>query len=221
MKILLHSATALELDPILNRFEKRGEGHYRFLDHELQLCISGVGMMATAFSLGDLLAKQKFDLALSTGICGAFDKSIEVGEVVFIEKDRAIEEGAEDGDQWISLEEMGLRDADQSPFENATLPCRFSKEKLDRMPYKWLSGISVNRVLGKVESIERVKQLYPAEVVNMEGAAFYYACGMHQLDCLQIKAVSNYVENRNKDAWEIDRALRNLAVAIPKILEHV
>lgn len=32
-----------------------------------------------------------------------------------------------------------------------------------------------------------------------------------EVPCLQLRAISNYVEKRNRDAWEIELALSNLA----------
>jgi futalosine hydrolase len=44
----------------------------------------------------------------------------------------------------------------------------------------------------------------------MEGAAFFYACREAGVPCLQIRAVSNYVEKRNRDNWHIGLAIKNL-----------
>ncbi len=44
----------------------------------------------------------------------------------------------------------------------------------------------------------------------MEGAAFFYACLMTQAPFLQIRAISNYVEPRNKDNWNIPLAIDRL-----------
>ena len=47
-------------------------------------------------------------------------------------------------------------------------------------------------------------------VESMEGAAFFYACHQLKVPCVQIRAVSNYVEKRNRDNWEIGLAVKNL-----------
>jgi len=44
----------------------------------------------------------------------------------------------------------------------------------------------------------------------MEGAAFLYACLLEGISCLQIRAISNKVERRNKDNWDIKLAVKNL-----------
>jgi futalosine hydrolase len=48
------------------------------------------------------------------------------------------------------------------------------------------------------------------QIESMEGAAFFYACRQLNVPCLQIRAVSNYVEKRNRDNWHIGLAIKNL-----------
>ena len=221
MRILLHSATQLEVEPLVSKLEPLGGHAYQFGDHEIKLLISGVGMMATAYQLGKVLAKEDFDMALSIGICGSFDRSVELTQAVLAASDLAVEEGAEDGDQWISLEEMKLREPNEFPYEdgmlNSTLAESFSKEM--GIPLK--KAVSVNRVLGSEASINKLQQHFDAEIVSMEGAAFYYACLMKGLPAAQIRTVSNYVENRNRSAWKVEEALANLAEITIKLFTHV
>jgi len=44
----------------------------------------------------------------------------------------------------------------------------------------------------------------------MEGAAFLFVCEHEQIPCIQLRAVSNFVEKRNKEAWNIPLAIENL-----------
>jgi nucleoside phosphorylase len=53
------------------------------------------------------------------------------------------------------------------------------------------------------------ERLHP-QVESMEGAAFFYACKQMDVPCIQIRVVSNYVEKRNRDNWNIGLAIKNL-----------
>jgi futalosine hydrolase len=44
----------------------------------------------------------------------------------------------------------------------------------------------------------------------MEGAAFFYACEEANVAALQVRAISNYVEKRNKENWNMPLAVKNL-----------
>ena len=44
----------------------------------------------------------------------------------------------------------------------------------------------------------------------MEGASFFAACDNNINNYLQIRAISNYVENRDKSKWQMPLAIKNL-----------
>jgi len=75
---------------------------------------------------------------------------------------------------------------------------------------KKVKGITVNTVHGNDVSIEKVKQLYHPVVESMEGAAFFAACTGTKGNSVQIRAISNYVEKRDKEKWQMPLAIKNL-----------
>jgi futalosine hydrolase len=52
----------------------------------------------------------------------------------------------------------------------------------------------------------------------MEGAAFHYVCLTEKVPFLQLRAVSNYVGERNKKNWNIKLAIENLNKATIEVL---
>jgi futalosine hydrolase len=77
-------------------------------------------------------------------------------------------------------------------------------------PLFHVRGVTVNKVHGNEKSIARITELYQPDIESMEGAAFAYACAMHKLPYFQIRAISNYVERRNRESWNIPLAVKNL-----------
>jgi len=53
----------------------------------------------------------------------------------------------------------------------------------------------------------------------MEGAAFMFACLSAKANFLQIRAISNYVGDRNKINWNIKKAVDNLNNVLSRIIE--
>jgi futalosine hydrolase len=53
----------------------------------------------------------------------------------------------------------------------------------------------------------------------MEGAAFMYACLIADVPFAEIRAVSNKVERRNREAWKLKEAVENLADTARRIIE--
>ena len=115
--------------------------------------------------------------------------------------------GAEDGDRFVSLEELGLEDRLDARFSCAELrnPAPPKIGVLERLPKA--KGITVNTVHGHERSIAAVVERLHPQVESMEGAAFMYACLMHGVPFAQIRAVSNVVERRNRGAWKVQEAI--------------
>jgi len=84
---------------------------------------------------------------------------------------------------------------------------------------KAVSGITVNTVHGNERSIAAVMQRFNPHVESMEGAAFMYACLIHEVPFAQIRCVSNVVERRNREAWRLGEAIDSLAEVALNILE--
>ena len=83
-----------------------------------------------------------------------------------------------------------------------------------------VSGITVNTVHGNERSIAAVVQRFKPQVESMEGAAFMYACLIHERPFAQVRAVSNVVERRNRDAWKMAEAIGSLGATALRILER-
>jgi futalosine hydrolase len=197
MRILIVAATEFEVDSLKSEVESQES---RIKNQDIEFLITGVGMISTAFALGKHLAKNPYDLAINLGIAGSFDKSITLGDVLEITEDTFTELGAEDDEDFITIDQLGFG---ESGFASTyQLPAHFNLKKA--------TAITINTVHGNQASIQKLSTRVNAQLESMEGAAFFYACRQMGLPCLQIRAVSNYVEKRNRDAWQIGLAIKNL-----------
>ena len=220
MKTLVVSATPMELNPILQRAEKLRSidsflETYKIAGHTFDVLFTGVGMVATSYHLGRVLVSGTYDRVINVGIAGSFDTSIPLGKVVEIIEDQFSELGVQDGNEFIPLSELGFDLSNDLSMKNAVL--RNHQSLLD-LPYPKLRAITVNTVHGSEDEIEKIRQRLNPQVETMEGAAFFFACKMAQVPCIQIRAISNYVERRNKANWDIPSAVKNLNDEIVKLL---
>jgi futalosine hydrolase len=223
MKVLLVSATSFEIEPLLTglRLVKKHEGHitsYSAKNLDLDILLTGVGMVATAYWLGRTLAANSYDVAINAGICGSFDRKIPIGEVVNVVEDSFPEMGAEDGEYFLSLIDLDLLGRDEFPFTNGILENKdlFDHPALNSLPK--VKGITVNKVHGHADSIHKIVKVSKPDIETMEGAAFLYACQSIGLKCLQLRAISNYVETRDRTSWNIPLAIRNLNQSLSELL---
>jgi futalosine hydrolase len=218
VRILIVAATDAEVSPILQRMystptENPCVETYTHGAHEIDVLITGVGMVATAAWCARALTQQTYDLALNLGVCGSFDEFIEPGTVVHITNDRLAELGAEDGERFLTLGDLDL--PGESEFVNLDPP---SNAEIDALPA--VTAITVNTVHGNARSIAAITERFMPQVESMEGAAFMSACLMHKVQFAQIRAVSNIVEQRNREAWKMDDAIRNLSVSALRIIDQ-
>ena len=218
MHILIVAATDAEVAPIVQRLYATPTGNlcvdsYTHGPHEIDVLVTGVGMVATAAWCSRVLAEATYDFALNLGVCGSFDELIELGTVVHIVSDRLAELGAEDGERFLTLEELEL--PGESEFVNLDPP---SNPGLEHLPA--VTGITVNTVHGDPRSIAAVTGRFSPQVESMEGAAFMSACLIHKVPFAQVRAVSNLVERRNREAWKMPEAIQNLAVEGLRIINH-
>ena len=190
------------------------------LGQHLEVLVTRVGMVATAARVSRALAQSRYDLALNIGVCGAFDRGLGLGAVVHVTSDRLPELGVEDGATFIPADVLGLVPADEPPFSNGQLinsavPASATLEALPRV-----SGITVNTVHGDEASIAAVVDRYHPQVESMEGAAFMYACLIAGVPFAQVRAVSNYVERRNRDSWQMPDAIEALNHTTAALLQE-
>src|SRR5262245_2836018 len=106
MRILIVAATAGELAPIVARCEVRSSTlsqmrSVAYRGHDIDMLVTGVGMVATAAWSARTLSTTRYEVALNVGLCGTFDRAIPLGTVVHVISDRLIELGAEDGDRFL------------------------------------------------------------------------------------------------------------------------
>jgi len=215
MRILVVSATSLEVESLKSEAGSKSQ-ESKVKNQEIDFLVTGVGMVATAFALGKHLTTHQYDLAINLGIAGSFDRNIATGEVVEIIEDQLSELGAEDDEAFLPIEALGFG---ESIFKTDVRLSSYTDQQL-----KQVSAITVNTVHGHEPSIKKLSGRIQPQLESMEGAAFFYACTQAGVPCLQIRAVSNYVEKRNRDAWQIGLAIKNLnsfAAELLKVLEKL
>ena len=227
MRILVVTATAIEIAPMVAAFglsrrsptrakadySRAHVKDYSYAGHDIVVLTTGVGMVATAAWCSGVLVMNRYDLALNVGVCGSFDRTLEPGAVVHVLSDRIAELGAEGGDAFLTVDDLKLES--EHEFKNASPP---AIDALSRLPR--VSGITVNTVHGNARSIAAVAERFKPQVESMEGAAFMYACIIHEIPFAQVRAVSNIVETRNRDAWKMSEAIANLNDIALQILDQ-
>jgi len=192
MKILILAATRPEI------YMERFSG--------CEMLITGVGMVNTAVSLTQQLSRNDYDLVVNMGVAGSFITNLKIGDVVEVIEDTYSELGFEDREGLSFFAEFELN----TTFTNKSRTT-LSKAK----------SITVNTVHGDEKSIAKIVRHFNPDIENMEGAAVFQVCEKFGVDCLQIRSISNKVEERNKANWNLPLAIQNLNKEVEKIIEEL
>jgi futalosine hydrolase len=225
VRVLVVAATEAEVGPFVAGLARAAPAgprvtRYQAAAHEIDVLISGVGMVATASWCSRLLAAERFDLALNLGVCGSFSTDIVPGTVVHVVADRLAELGVEDGDTFVTIQQLGLLRDDEFPFKSGRL-INHSPPPIESLAdLRPVEGITVSTVHGNETTIADVIGRFSPEVESMEGAAFMYSCLIHGVPFAQVRAVSNIVERRNRTAWKLHEAIAALGSEGLRILER-
>jgi futalosine hydrolase len=214
MRLLLVAATRPEVTPLVEALASvdvhDGLTSGVIGGHRIDLLLTGVGMVATSAHCSRVLAGGGYDAALNLGVCGSFNDAYPPGTVVHVTSDMMSELGVEDGSRFLTMQQIGLLDPDAVPFTGGRLVNHrpMPLGQLAELPS--VSGITVNTVHGDEASIAAVVEQYSPDVESMEGAAFMYSCLIAGVPFAQVRAVSNRVERRNRAAWDLPGAIREL-----------
>jgi len=211
MLITIVAATKLELKPLFDHFQpKTGDFIGLFVvNNDLHILITGMGMLNTAAHLALYASKYERDFYIDAGICGAFNRNLKIGDVVQISSETYGDFGVENDEAFQDFFDLGFIDKKEDAFQyglcEPILSDFHSKINLPKA-----TSITVNKVHGNDKTIKIIEEKYKADTENMEGLAFYYVLKLINKSGIEIRSVSNYVEKRNKDNWNIKDAVTNL-----------
>ena len=222
MNILLVAATPFELAPLQAHFEQhyrlRQGGYVRGTLRVAQL-ITGVGLPLTVLRLSKALAQQRYDLVINAGVAGSFRQDWKLGKVVQVITERFGDLGVDEADgRFTDVFELGLQAPDTLPFQRGRLVNPWSDGAPAFLPTA--HGLTVQRVHGTAARIADTRAKYPdVEVESMEGAGVFLTCLEYQQPFLEIRALSNYVEPRNRAGWELGLAIERLNAVLLRLLD--
>lgn len=180
----------------------------------------GIGMLATAFSISKLIGEEKPDLVIQAGIAGTFDEAMELGAVLAIADEYIGDLGVQENGAWKDLFDMNLESPDNAPFEQGGLPNTWLKT-YNLLSLPTVKAVTINEISTAPVRIQQLKEKYNPVIESMEGAALHYVCRQTNTPFIQIRAVSNYVGERNKANWRMKDAIVNLNKVLLKYIEEL
>lgn len=172
------------------------------------LCVSGIGKANAARAATLLIARTRPSLLVNFGVGGAYEDSrLSIGDVVIADREHYGDEGVRIGHQLISMEGLGLPllETEQGRFFNS-FPLHVPKA-LAR--HARVGGfVTVSSCTGTGADGRRMEQRWNALCENMEGAALAHVALAQGIPLIELRSISNIIEDRSGNRLDRSHLLR-------------
>jgi futalosine hydrolase len=189
---------------------------------QVEFLITGMGPVITAVSLSSYLALHgsKIDGVLNIGVAGAYVGSgLEMLDIC-----RAQQEYL--GDFGICMQD-GIQNFDPELLKSSS-PLLFDTDLGQRIKsiliennidFKNVNFVTVNCCSGTITRGEYLRDKFAAGCENMEGAAVAMVCQKFNVPCVELRCVSNMVEDRKEKNWQLAEAIKKICRVVEIILQ--
>ena len=206
MQILVTAATAMEITPFVNARPN------------IDTLITGVGVPDTMYHLAKRLHQVDYELVIQAGICGCFS-NYDLGACVLINEDAFADIGIYEKNEFHTVFDMGFSDGNIFPYKKGRLVNENNLLNQIELPKEKV--ITVNSVgENKLQANMLLKKFDPV-LETMEGAALHYICLQENVPFIQLRAISNYVGERDKTKWAFKKAIENLNSSLINIVDKL
>ncbi|MDA0746944.1 MAG: futalosine hydrolase [bacterium] len=242
MSILILTATAFEQEALLQAIQQAHQETVAtrkttcgtLFGHPVRLLETGMGAVNTAHALTITLERERPTLVLQTGIGGAYLTSeLNKGDIAIATSENYGDLGVLTPTGWQPAETIGIPvlQTDRAYYNTFPLnPNLVTQAETivrnlhrDALAPTVLSGpfVTVQQCSGRTDTGNALAAQFNAICENMEGAAAAHLCALYNIPFLEVRGISNLVEDRNRDAWNIPLAIRRSQQATQAIIEHL
>ena len=237
-KIIIIAAVPQEtnlLEKALGNSGRVKTGGYEYVEGtvgNLRVVVSaaGVGKVNAAAAAAAMIDRYQPQLVINTGCAGAYIGSgLSVGNLVVASEEVLADEGVAGIDGWKDLRSMNIPSVEQGGLNcyNMLPLSRHASERAMQLaeycgvPLKRCRFATVSTCSGTRERGIELSHRWKAQVESMEGAAVTQVCLRCGVDCLEIRGISNMVEDRDLKMWDIPRAVEAAQRFVLKYLEEM
>lgn len=173
----------------------------------MHILVTGIGQANTIHSLMKYLKEFGNPQSITNmGICGSFTDTLKHGDLVAVTQDTNANQIIEEEKKWFPWHEKGLGKVVPQMLQ-PQLP-----DWANRIAIPRVNGLTTDFLTDDIETIKKRKRFFNAEVESMEGAAVFYVAIEENIKAVQVRSVSNYVHERDKKLWSIDKAIEQLHI---------
>jgi futalosine hydrolase len=218
MRVVITSATTHECQQIKSRVTDLYTNDSKRL--KLSFHTSGIGMLPTCYTLQKLVYELKPDLIIQGGIAGTFTPELQLSQVVAVSNECIGDVGVEEMGVFKDVFDMQLENENNFPFRNKKLENPWL-EQFNLAQLREVPAVTINEISSRPERIQLLQNKYGVAIESMEGAALHYVALLTNTPFIQIRAISNFVGERNKQNWRMKESLENLSAIILQYVDKL
>ncbi len=187
---------------------------------DIAFLTTGVGPVETAFSLTDFLSRHsEVSAVIHFGVAGAFvNTDISLLDICLATGEVLADLGICFPDRIDPLSGKALNIKREFDLQNSLLGRAQEILEQEKQPFHTGTFVTVNCVSGTTSRGNFLQQTHQAICENMEGAAVARVCRGFGLDCLEIRAISNMVEDRDTSKWQLKQACEKAGQAVGQVV---
>jgi len=205
MRVIITAATNLELDGCA----KKASQVFKKSKLKISFHATGIGMLASGVKLTQLAATHKPELIIQMGIAGSYSKKEPLGKVMIIASESIADLGVRENSRFKDLFETGLQKENEVPFKKRKLINQGVK-KVNLLKTNTAAAVTINEITTSAKRIKEIIAAHNPVLESMEGAALHYLGSLTKTPFIQIRAISNYVGERNKAKWKLKESIEQL-----------
>jgi len=209
MQILLCAATSFEIQQTIDFFDAQ-------TIKNVDILITGVGVTAATYQITKAVNQKRPDFILQAGVAGSLDLNLGLATVALVKDEVIGDSGVLEGPSFYSLFDLNLAERNIHPWRNAKLGNSYHFMLDFNLPV--VNGVTVNEISTNLERIRYYKENLNAQIETLEGAALHFVGLMEGVNFLQVRAISNYIGERDKTKWQLNEAIENLNSELQKII---
>jgi futalosine hydrolase len=205
MRVIITAATNLELDGCA----KKASQLFKKSKVKISFHATGIGMLASGVKLTQLITAHQPDLIIQMGIAGGYIKTEPLGKIWVVTSEAIADLGVREKGIFTDLFDSQLIKENEAPFKKRKLINQgvklFNVLKTDTA-----AAVTINEITTSPKRIKEIIEAHNPDLESMEGAALHYVGSLTKTPFIQIRAISNYVGERNKAKWKLKESIEQL-----------
>jgi futalosine hydrolase len=205
MRVIITAATNLELDGSA----KKASLLFKKSKLKLSFHATGIGMLASGVKLTQLATAHQPDLIIQMGIAGTYIKTEPLGKVMVVASESIADLGVRENGIFKDLFESQLIKENEAPFKKRKL-INPAIRSFNVLKTDMVAAVTINEITTSPKRIKEIIASHNPVLESMEGAALHYVGSLTKTPFIQIRAISNYVGERNKAKWKLKESIEQL-----------